>query len=223
MTDTLSRPASEPSAPVASPDAPDAAAERWLETPSPQRPQVTPTFTVEVDGRQYTGREGQTILEICRDNGIDVPTLCYEPKLPGFGACRMCVVEVEGENQPPISCSRTAEPDMVVRTQTPRLRRRVGIAGKVQQQEGGNALVPRDVRHRREIDVLLRVVLGAPHVEAVEREQGQRVVPGQGALLGFCQWQRLGRQMKARQSSRRRRSIPGSARWVSSTRRRCRR
>ena len=49
-------------------------------------------------GSQFTGREGQTILEICRDNGIEVPTLCYEPKLPGFGACRMCVVEVEGED-----------------------------------------------------------------------------------------------------------------------------
>ncbi|CAN5735553.1 hypothetical protein BH23CHL7_BH23CHL7_03120 [soil metagenome] len=113
MTDTLQRTAD---------DAPDAAAERWLETQSPQRPQVSPTFTVEVDGRQYTGRAGQTILEICRDNGIDVPTLCYEPKLPGFGACRMCVVEVEGEDAPPISCSRAAEPAMVVRTQTARLR-----------------------------------------------------------------------------------------------------
>ena len=82
----------------------------------------SPEFTVEVDGRQYTGRAGQTILDICRDNGIDVPTLCYEPKLPGFGACRMCVVEVEGEDNPPISCSRAAEPEMVVQTQTPRLR-----------------------------------------------------------------------------------------------------
>ena len=45
------------------------------------------------------------------------------PKLPGFGALpRMCVVEVEGEDAPPISCSRAAEPGMVVRTQTPRLR-----------------------------------------------------------------------------------------------------
>ena len=51
-----------------------------------------------------------------------MPTLCYEPKLPGFGACRMCVVEVEGEDTPPISCSRAAEAGMVVRTQTPRLR-----------------------------------------------------------------------------------------------------
>jgi len=100
----------------------DAPVERLLETQSPQRRLSSPTFTVEVDGKQYTGRAGQTILEICRDNGIDVPTLCYEPKLPGFGACRMCVVEVEGEENPPISCSRAAEAGMVVRTQTPRLR-----------------------------------------------------------------------------------------------------
>ena len=113
MTDTL---------PQTRPDAPDAVAERLLTTQSPQRPQVAPAFTIEVDGHQVTGRAGQTILEVCRDNGIEVPTLCYEPKLPGFGACRMCVVEVEGEETPPISCSRAAEPRMVVRTQTERLR-----------------------------------------------------------------------------------------------------
>jgi formate dehydrogenase major subunit len=100
----------------------DAPVERLLETQAPQRPLAAPAFTIEVDGRQVTGREGQTILEVCRDNGIEIPTLCYEPKLPGFGACRMCVVEVEGEAQPPISCSRAAEPEMVVRTQTPRIR-----------------------------------------------------------------------------------------------------
>ncbi len=113
MTDTL---------PALRDDAIDAVAERLLTTQSPQRPQVTPAFAIEIDGRTLTGREGQTILEVCRDNGIEVPTLCYEPKLPGFGACRMCVVEVEGEETPPISCSRAAEPAMVVRTQTPRLR-----------------------------------------------------------------------------------------------------
>jgi NADPH-dependent glutamate synthase beta subunit-like oxidoreductase/formate hydrogenlyase subunit 6/NADH:ubiquinone oxidoreductase subunit I/ferredoxin len=107
---------------VADTSAGDAVVERLLETQAPQRRLTAPKFTVEVDGRQFTGREGQTILDICRDNGIDVPTLCYEPKLPGFGACRMCVVEVEGEDFPPISCSRAAEPDMVVHTQTTRLR-----------------------------------------------------------------------------------------------------
>ena len=106
---------------VADTSAGDAVVERLLETQAPQRRLTAPAYTIEVDGRQFTGREGQTILDICRDNGIDVPTLCYEPKLPGFGACRMCVVEVEGEDFPPISCSRAAEPEMVVRTQTQRL------------------------------------------------------------------------------------------------------
>jgi formate dehydrogenase major subunit len=100
----------------------DEAAERLLTTQAPQRRLSSPAFSIEIDGRTLTGRAGQTILEVCRDNGIEVPTLCYEPKLPGFGACRMCVVEVDGEDAPPISCSRAAEPDMVVRTQTPRLR-----------------------------------------------------------------------------------------------------
>ena len=98
-------------------------AERLLETQAPQRPVSTPRIRIEVDGRIVEGLEGQTILEVCRDNGIEIPTLCYEPKLPGFGACRMCVVEVEGEDHPPISCSRSCEDGMKVQTQTEELRR----------------------------------------------------------------------------------------------------
>jgi NADPH-dependent glutamate synthase beta subunit-like oxidoreductase/formate hydrogenlyase subunit 6/NADH:ubiquinone oxidoreductase subunit I/ferredoxin len=98
-------------------------AEQLITTQDPQRPQATPRIRIEVDGRVVEGLEGQTILEVCRDNGIEIPTLCYEPKLPGFGACRMCVVEVEGEEHPPISCSRHAEADMKVQTQTEEIRR----------------------------------------------------------------------------------------------------
>jgi formate dehydrogenase major subunit len=123
MTDTLPQ-TSQPvaSQPQFAGPPPDEPVERLLTTQAPQRRLAAPEFSIEIDGRSLTGRAGQTILEVCRDNGIEVPTLCYEPKLPGFGACRMCVVEVEGEETPPISCSREAEPDMVVRTQTPRLR-----------------------------------------------------------------------------------------------------
>ena len=96
-----SEPADADAAEIRSADA------RCLTTQAPQRPQVRRrAIRIEVDGRVVEGLEGQTILEVCRDNGIEIPTLCYEPKLPGFGACRMCVVEVEGEEHPPISCSR---------------------------------------------------------------------------------------------------------------------
>jgi NADPH-dependent glutamate synthase beta subunit-like oxidoreductase/formate hydrogenlyase subunit 6/NADH:ubiquinone oxidoreductase subunit I/ferredoxin len=132
MTDLIVRPDSAPR-PDARPDTPakldtvtpldDTVAERLFTTQAPQRPVSTPAIRIEIDGRIVEGFEGQTILEVCRDNGIEVPTLCYEPKLPGFGACRMCVVEVEGEEHPPISCSRAAEAGMKVATQTEEVRR----------------------------------------------------------------------------------------------------
>ena len=118
MTDLITRPELAAPEPVE-----DTVAERLLTTQAPQRPQATPKIRIEVDGRVVEGFEGQTILEVCRDNGIEIPTLCYEPKLPGFGACRMCVVEVEGSEYPPISCSQRAEPAMVVKTQTEEVRR----------------------------------------------------------------------------------------------------
>jgi NADPH-dependent glutamate synthase beta subunit-like oxidoreductase/formate hydrogenlyase subunit 6/NADH:ubiquinone oxidoreductase subunit I/ferredoxin len=118
MADLITRPERADLEPIA-----DSVAERLLTTQAPQRPQSTPRIRIEVDGRVVEGFEGQTILEVCRDNGIEIPTLCYEPKLPGFGACRMCVVEVEGSEYPPISCSQQAEPEMVVQTQTEEVRR----------------------------------------------------------------------------------------------------
>ncbi|TAL11993.1 MAG: 4Fe-4S dicluster domain-containing protein [Chloroflexota bacterium] len=126
MADLITRPESRPDRPavldtIVPQD--ESLAERLLTTQSPQRPQSTAAIRIEVDGRIVEGLEGQTILEVCRDNGIEIPTLCYEPKLPGFGACRMCVVEVEGEEHPPISCSRTCDDGMKVQTQTEELRR----------------------------------------------------------------------------------------------------
>jgi len=118
MADLITRPDQRSLAPLE-----DTVAERLLTTQSPQRPQSTPRIRIEVDGKLVEGFEGQTILEVCRDNGIEIPTLCYEPKLPGFGACRMCVVEVEGSEYPPISCSQQAEAAMVVKTQTEDVRR----------------------------------------------------------------------------------------------------
>src|SRR5579885_3189864 len=126
MTDLLSRPDNRPDLPArldTTVPLDDSVAERLLTTPAPQRPQNRPTIRLGFDGRQVEGVAGQTILEVCRANGIEVPTLCYEPKLPGFGACRMCVVEVEGEEHPPISCSRQCEDGMKVQTQTEEVRR----------------------------------------------------------------------------------------------------
>jgi len=96
MADLIDRPASAvtPVSRAITP-APSAqvAVDKLLTTRSPQRPQRTPTFYVEIDGQKLEAFEGQTILEVCRANGIEVPTLCYDPKLPGFGACRSSMLK----------------------------------------------------------------------------------------------------------------------------------
>lgn len=77
--------------------------------------------TVNIDGTQLTGREGMTILELARENGIYIPTLCYSPDLPPIGACRICVVEVEGSRTLVGSCHTPIAPGMVIRTSSPRV------------------------------------------------------------------------------------------------------
>ncbi|MDH7568972.1 MAG: molybdopterin-dependent oxidoreductase [Armatimonadota bacterium] len=78
-------------------------------------------ITLIVDGREVKGRAGQTVLEVCKDNGIYVPTLCHFPGLSDVGACRLCVVEVEGTNKLGTSCTMPAADGMVLRTDSPAL------------------------------------------------------------------------------------------------------
>ena len=48
-----------------------------------------------IDGKEVSGQEGWTILEVAKTHGIDIPTLCYHPAVEPFGGCRLCVVEVD--------------------------------------------------------------------------------------------------------------------------------
>jgi bidirectional [NiFe] hydrogenase diaphorase subunit len=50
---------------------------------------------ITIDGRQVEAKEGRTILQVARENAIHIPTLCYHEALQPFGACRLCVVEIE--------------------------------------------------------------------------------------------------------------------------------
>ncbi len=77
---------------------------------------------VTIDGREVRVPEGATLLEACRSVGIDTPTLCYLETLTPVNVCRVCVVEVEGSRTLVPSCSRRAEPGMVVHTDSERVR-----------------------------------------------------------------------------------------------------
>jgi predicted molibdopterin-dependent oxidoreductase YjgC len=75
-----------------------------------------------IDGAAVTVPRGTTILEACRSRGIDTPTLCYLENLTPVNVCRVCVVEVEGSRVLVPACSRPAEPNMKVSTDSERVR-----------------------------------------------------------------------------------------------------
>ncbi|HET6372426.1 MAG TPA: 2Fe-2S iron-sulfur cluster-binding protein [Candidatus Polarisedimenticolia bacterium] len=77
---------------------------------------------ITIDGRPCRVPDGGTLLDGCRDLGIETPTLCYAENLTPVNACRVCVVEVEGSRALVPACSRRAEAGMVVRTDTERVR-----------------------------------------------------------------------------------------------------
>jgi NADH dehydrogenase/NADH:ubiquinone oxidoreductase subunit G len=76
---------------------------------------------LKIDGKEVTVPKGTTIIEAARKLDIPVPTLCYHPKLPHYGGCRLCLVEVKGNRHPVTSCSVPASEGMEVITSTPLL------------------------------------------------------------------------------------------------------
>ena len=74
-----------------------------------------------IDGRPVAVEKGTTILEAARQAGIDIPTLCYWKDLNEVGACRVCVVEIEGQERLSAACATVAEEGMAVHTATPRV------------------------------------------------------------------------------------------------------
>lgn len=77
--------------------------------------------TFKIDGKDVSGREEETILSVARENGIDIPTICHLEGLSDVGACRMCLVEVEGSNKLLPACITEVEEGMVVTTHSKRL------------------------------------------------------------------------------------------------------
>ena len=73
----------------------------------------------KIDGIDAKAKKGTTILEAARQNGIDIPTLCFLKDINEVGDCRMCIVEVEGRKGFATSCIQKVEEGMVVKTHSP--------------------------------------------------------------------------------------------------------
>ncbi|MCD6288436.1 MAG: molybdopterin-dependent oxidoreductase, partial [Candidatus Hydrogenedentes bacterium] len=80
------------------------------------------TIKLTIDGQEIETEPGRTVLDVALDNGIHIPHLCYDPRLTPTGACRLCLVEIEGQRGMQTSCARIAEDGMVVRTDTAEIR-----------------------------------------------------------------------------------------------------
>ena len=71
---------------------------------------------ITIDGKTLEFKQGQTIIEAARDNGIDIPHFCWHPKLSVSGNCRICLVEVEQMPKLVIACSTIASEGMIIYT-----------------------------------------------------------------------------------------------------------
>ncbi len=76
------------------------------------------TIQLTIDGKRVEVPQGSTVLEAAKAAGVTIPTLCHHPDLTPTGACRLCVVEVEGLRGINTSCTLPARDGMVVHTHT---------------------------------------------------------------------------------------------------------
>ena len=83
--------------------------------------ELTGEIQVVIDGKETRGQEDMTILSAAQQIGIEIPTLCYSPDLSPTGACRICVVEVEGSRMLVGACHTPIEPGMIIHTHSPKV------------------------------------------------------------------------------------------------------
>ena len=76
------------------------------------------SINVTINGKKCEAKPNQTVLEACRENGVDIPTLCHDPRLKPFGSCMLCRVQIEGERGVPLSCGAQIKDGMVITTES---------------------------------------------------------------------------------------------------------
>jgi bidirectional [NiFe] hydrogenase diaphorase subunit len=89
----------------------------------PTAPLGARVVTLEIDGRPLSANESESIIEVCREHGIPIPSLCYLDGLSVWGACRLCMVEIDGQTRLFSACSTQVAEGMKVSTDSERLRR----------------------------------------------------------------------------------------------------
>jgi NADH dehydrogenase/NADH:ubiquinone oxidoreductase subunit G len=77
---------------------------------------MSKTLSLKIDGKDVKVQEGTNLIEAAKAAGVHIPNLCYLKGMKGIGACRMCIVEVEGMKAPMIACTTRVKDGMSVKT-----------------------------------------------------------------------------------------------------------
>lgn len=78
-------------------------------------------INLTINGKPAAVAEGTTVLDAARGAGVEIPTLCHDPRLKPYGGCRLCLVEIEGVPRPVTACTTPATEGMAVTTESDRL------------------------------------------------------------------------------------------------------
>src|ERR1700719_3663441 len=118
-----------------------------------------PSVSFTLDGREVTGLESETILEIADRHGIEIPRLCYKPGMEAVGNCRSCMVEIKGERVLAASCCRAPKAGMQVTTNNDRVRKSQLLVLELLQSD----MPEKEYTRHNELDVwAVRLKVGKP-------------------------------------------------------------
>jgi bidirectional [NiFe] hydrogenase diaphorase subunit len=84
---------------------------------------ATNLISITVDDKKLNVATGKTILEVCRENDIEILTMCHLKGLMDVGSCRLCLVEVEGISKLLSACTTKVAANMVIKTKTERIKK----------------------------------------------------------------------------------------------------
>ena len=136
---------------------------------------VVDTFTVEINGVSCAALPGETVIAVAKRHGIEIPTLCHDDRLEPAGACRVCLVEVEGQRRMQPGCAWVVTPGMKVTTESDRIQKHRTILYSMymadhQLDANGN---PVETANQNELRTLCKTVTPLP-LEAIEAPRDAR-------------------------------------------------
>jgi bidirectional [NiFe] hydrogenase diaphorase subunit len=159
-------------------------------------------MTIHIDGKPYAAEKGMTVLQVARDNGIAIPTLCFHPALKPSGSCKLCAVEVVGRSRRSLtmlSCVMRIREGLEVRTDGEAVKQaRIKAFGNLLRMAPQSRRI-RDLADRYGVELppqpdgcircrlcirVCKEIVGAEALKMEKRDGRQLVVPIEGHCVG---------------------------------------